>query len=49
MDLSSAKKISMLKRGRPLMLGYLDEKIKTFLLALHKKGDAVNTSCNCYC
>ena len=41
-DLSSAKKISALKPGRPLMFGHLDEKIKTFLLALCKKGGAVN-------
>ena len=41
--LSPAKKICSLKRGRPLMLGHLDEKIKTFLLALRKKGGVVNT------
>ena len=34
-DLSSARK--------PLALGYLDEKIKTFLLALRKKRGVVNT------
>ena len=42
-NLSSAKKISTKKRGRPLMLGRLDEKIKTFLLALFKKRGVVNT------
>ena len=35
-DFSSAKTISELKRGRPLMLGQLDEKIKTFFLDLRK-------------
>ena len=34
-DLSSARK--------PLALGHLDEKIKTFLLALRKKRGVVNT------
>ena len=42
-DLSTAKKNSALKYGRPLMLNYLDEKIKTFVLALHKKEGVVNT------
>ena len=36
-DLFSAKRNSALKRGRSLMLEYLDEKLKTFLLAFHKK------------
>ena len=41
--MSSPKRISALKSGRPLMLGHLDEKIKTFLLTLCKKGVVVNT------
>ena len=31
-------------RGRPLMLGKLDEKVKKFLLALRREGGAVNTA-----
>ena len=40
--MSNAKKSSALKYGRPLMVNYLDEKIKTFVLALHKNGGFVN-------
>ena len=39
----STKKITSLKRGRPLMLGQLDEKVKKFLIALRHKGGVVNT------
>ena len=41
--MSNAKKSSALKYGRPLTLNYLDEKIKTFVLALHKNGGVINT------
>ena len=41
--MSSPKEISALKRGRQLMLAHLGEKIKTFLLALRKKGVLVIT------
>ena len=40
---SPAKKIVSKKRGRPLMLGVLDEKIKNFLFTIRKKGGVVNT------
>ena len=42
-SLSPAKKIVSKKRGRPCMLGDLDEKIKSFLMAVRKKGGVVNT------
>ena len=32
-----------MKRGRPLLLGKLDETVKKFLIALRKKGGVVNT------
>ena len=32
-----------MKRGRPLMLGQLDEKVKKFLIGLRHKGGVVNT------
>ena len=32
-----------MKRGRPLMLGSLDEKVKSFLLILRRKGRVVNS------
>ena len=32
-----------MKRGRPLLLGKLDETVKNFLIALRKKGGVVNT------
>ena len=38
---SPAKKIVSKKRGRPLMLGALDEKIKNFLFTIRKKGGVV--------
>ena len=40
---SPIKKLSLLKRGRPLMLGSLDEKVQKFLVALRSKGGVVNT------
>ena len=33
----------MLKRGRPLLLGSLSEKVQKFLMALHSKGGVVST------
>ena len=35
---STTKKITSLNRGKPLMLGSLDEKVKRFLLTLRSKG-----------
>ena len=35
--------IPSLKRGRPLMLGTLDEKVKNFIYVLRRKGAVVNT------
>ena len=32
-----------MKRGRPLLLGNLDETVKKFLIALRKKGGVINT------
>ena len=40
---SPVKKLATMTRGRPLMLGKLDEKVKNFLLALRRKGGVVNT------
>lgn len=37
------KKIVPLKRGRPLMLGTVDEKVQVFLQLLRRKGEVVNT------
>ena len=37
-----SSKISLQKRGRPLMLGALDEKVKNFLHVLRRKGGVVN-------
>ena len=39
---STTKTITSSKRGRPLMLGSLNEKVKRFLLTLRSKGGAVN-------
>ena len=36
-------KMPHLQRGRPLMLGTLDEKVRHFLVKLRKKGGVVNT------
>ena len=41
--ISPTNKIVTLKRGRPLLLGKLDETVKNFLIALRKKGGVVNT------
>ena len=35
---STVKKLATMTRGRPLMFGKLDEKVKNFLLALRRKG-----------
>ena len=40
---SPIKNITSLKRDRPLLLGSLDEKVQTFLVALRSKGGVVNT------
>ena len=32
------------KRGRPILLGHIDEKVQTFLRALRKRGGVVNTT-----
>ena len=40
---SPIKKLTLLKRGRPLLLGSLDEKVQNFLMALRSKGGVVNT------
>ena len=40
---NTQKKITSLKRGRPLLLGSLDEIVKQFLLTLRKIGGVVNT------
>ena len=40
---SPIKKITSLKRGRPLLLGSLDKKVQKFLVALHSKGGVVDT------
>ena len=37
------KKLPSLKRGRPLLPGTIDEKVKNFLFALRQKGGVVNT------
>ena len=37
------KKLPSLKRGRPLLLGTIDEKVNNFLFALRQKGGVVNT------
>ena len=37
------KKLPSLKRGRPLLLGTIDEKVKNFLFALRQKGGVMNT------
>ena len=37
------KKLPSLKRGRPLLLGTIDEKVKNFFFALRQKGGVVNT------
>ena len=39
----TSRTITSLKRGRPLMLGSLDEKVRTFLLLLRSKGGVVNS------
>ena len=40
---SPIKRLTLLKRGRPLLLGSLDEKVQNFLVALRSKGGVVNT------
>jgi len=40
------KRIVPLKRGRPLMLGSIDEKVRQFLQVLRRKGGVVNTCCH---
>ena len=40
---SDKTELTKLKRGRPLMLGSIDEKIKNFLLILRRKGGVVNS------
>ena len=40
---SLVKKLATMTRGRPLLLGKLDEKVKNFVLALRCKGGVVNT------
>ena len=40
---NSGKEIATLKRGRPLMLGALDEKVRNFLQIIRRKGGVVNT------
>ena len=40
---SPIKKITKLKRGKPLMLGSLDAKVQKFFMALRAKGGVVNT------
>ena len=40
---SPIKKLTLLKRGRQLLLGSLDEKVQNFLVALRSKGGVVNT------
>ena len=39
----SGKEIATLKRGRPLMLGAVDEKVRNFLQIVRRKGGVVNT------
>ena len=43
MGTAITKKLPSLKRGRPLLLGTIDEKVKNFLFALRQKGGVVNT------
>ena len=40
---SEKTELKKLKRGRPLMLGSIDEKVKNFLLILRRKGGVVNS------
>ena len=40
---SEKTELTKLKRGRPLMLGSIDEKVKNFLLILRRKGRVVNS------
>ena len=40
---SPIKKLTLLKIGRPLLLGSLDEKVQKLLVALRSKGGVVNT------
>ena len=40
---SKKTELTKLKRGRPLMLGSIDEKVKNFLLILRRKGGVVNS------
>ena len=40
---SPIKKLTLLKRGRPLLLGSLEEKVQKLLVALRSKGGVVNT------
>ena len=40
---NAGKEITTLKRGRPLMLGTVDEKVRNFLQIVRRKGGVVNT------
>ena len=40
---SPIKKVTSLKRGRPLPFDSLDEKVQKFLVVLRSKGGLVNT------
>jgi len=40
---SGKTELTKLKRGRPLMLGSVDEKVKNFLMILRRKGGVVNS------
>ena len=40
---SKKTELTKLKRGRPVMLGSIDEKVKNFLLILRQKGGVVNS------
>ena len=44
MGTAITKKLPSLKRGRLLLLGTIDEKVKNFLFALRQKGGVVNTA-----
>ena len=41
---SEKTELTKLKRGRPLILGSIDEKVKNFLLILRRKGGVVNSA-----
>ena len=40
---SPIKNITLLKRGKPLLLGSLGKKVQKFLMALRSKGGVVST------